>query len=344
MKNITIIGASGYTGEELVRLLHNHPYFSIAHLISSSGTEKFSKVYPSLKGVADLELEALDIEKIDADTDAYITALPHGKSMEIISRLYSETTKPIVDLGADFRYDDISVYEDWYGLEHTARGLKSVYGLCELNRKDISEARLVGNPGCYTTCSILAMAPLVAGGYIDNNSIIIDAKSGATGAGKKLSQGTHFCEVNESVKAYGVASHRHTSEIEEKLSALAGKKLIINFTPHLLPVNRGIIATCYSNLKSKLTTSELIGIIQDFYKGERFIKVMDEGELPQLNYVVGSNNCYIGAVSDGRTGRAIVVSCIDNLIKGASGQAVQNLNIIFGQEEKSGLDFPGWYL
>lgn len=344
MKNITIIGASGYTGAELVRLLYNHPYFSVKHLISSSGTESFSKLYPSMLETTDINLEELDIEKIDNDTDAYVTALPHGKSMEIIAKLHSTTKKPIVDLGADFRYSDISLYEEWYGLKHTAKDLPSVYGLCELNRDKIAKARLVGNPGCYTTCSILAMSPLVAGHHIDNGSIIIDAKSGATGAGKKLSQGSHFCEVNENVKAYSVASHRHTSEIEEQLSLLAGETLTVNFTPHLLPVNRGIIATCYANLKKSISSSELINIIKDFYKGEKFIKVLEEGMLPQLNYVVGSNNCYIGAVADSRTGRAIIVSCIDNLIKGASGQAVQNLNILFGQDEETGLNFPGWYL
>lgn len=344
MKKITIIGASGYTGAELVRILHNHPNFSVTHIISSSSTQMLSEMYPSLKGVMDSNLEKLDIDMIDKDTDAYITALPHGKSMEIISQLYKQTTKPIVDLGADFRYDDTSTYEEWYGLPHTAKDIPSVYGLCELYRNEIKNTRLVGNPGCYTTCSILAMSPLVAGGLINNNSIIIDAKSGATGAGKKLSQGTHFCEVNESVKAYSVSTHRHTSEIEEKLSKLAGEKLMINFTPHLLPVNRGIIATCYADLKKPMSTDELVDIIKDFYKDERFVKIMDAGQLPQLNYVVGSNNCYIGAVTDSRTNRAIVVSCIDNLIKGASGQAVQNLNILFGYNEDTGLDFPGWYL
>ncbi|MBQ9624703.1 MAG: N-acetyl-gamma-glutamyl-phosphate reductase, partial [Clostridia bacterium] len=286
MKAITILGASGYTGAELVRLLHSHPYFTVAHLISSSGTESFSKLYPSLKDTMDINLEALNIEKIDKNTDAYVTALPHGKSMEIIKELYEKTKKPIVDLGADFRYTNINTYEEWYGLKHTAPDLPSCYGLCELNRNNIKKARIVGNPGCYTTCSILANAPLIKAGIIDINSIIIDAKSGATGAGKKLSEGTHFCEVNESVKAYGVSTHRHTSEIEEKLSEIAGDKLMINFTPHLLPVNRGIIATSYSNLNKKLTTKELIDIIKDYYKGERFIKDMYEGELPQLNNVV----------------------------------------------------------
>lgn len=344
MKSISVIGASGYTGAELVRLLSSHPQFSISHLISSSSEEKFSVLYPNLIGVEDKNLENLNIDKIDADTDAYVTALPHGKSMDIISMLYSKTIKPIVDLGADFRYSNTETYEKWYNLKHTAKDIPSVYGLCELNRDKISKTRLVGNPGCYTTCSILALTPLVSNKSIDFSTIIIDAKSGATGAGKKLSQGSHFCEVNESVKAYSVGTHRHTSEIEEQLSIIGGEDITLNFTPHLLPVNRGIIATCYASLKTKAHTKDIIKMYKDFYKDERFVKIMDEGSLPELKYVVGSNNCYIGITVDSRTNRVIVISCIDNLIKGASGQAIQNLNILFGYNESTGLDFPGWYL
>lgn len=344
MKSISIIGASGYTGAELVRLLSSHPQFNISHLISSSSEDKFSDLYPNLIGVEDKNLENLNIDKIDADTDAYVTALPHGKSMEIISMLYKNTTKPIVDLGADFRYSNTETYEKWYSLKHIAKDIPSVYGLCELNRDKISKTRLVGNPGCYTTCSILALTPLVSNKAIDFSTIIIDAKSGATGAGKKLSRGSHFCEVNESVKAYSVGTHRHTSEIEEQLSIIGKEDITLNFTPHLLPVNRGIIATCYASLKTKAQTKDIIKIYKDFYKNERFVKIMDEGSLPELKYVVGSNNCYMGITVDSRTNRVIIISCIDNLIKGASGQAIQNLNILFGYDESTGLDFPGWYL
>lgn len=344
MNGITIIGASGYTGAELVRLISNHPNFNIAHLVSSSSDDAFSDLYPSLLGREDKHLEPFNIPLLDKDTDAYVTALPHGKSMEIIAELYKNTKKPIVDLGADFRYKNIKTYEKWYNLAHTAADIPSVYGLCELNREKIKSSRLIGNPGCYTTCSILALSPLVASGIINNSSIIIDAKSGTTGAGKKLSVGTHFCTVNESMKAYSIGTHRHTSEIEEQLSQVAGEEIILNFTPHLLPINRGIIATCYADLEDENTAKELIDLYRDYYKGEGFIKIMDQGKLPELNYVVGSNNCYIGLTVDVRTKRVIVVSCIDNLIKGASGQAIQNLNLLFDLDETAGLNMPGWYL
>ncbi len=252
----------------------------------------------------------------------------------------------VIDLSGDFRYDDPAVYAEWYGQEHSSPELlaESVYGLCELYRDKVRTARLVGNPGCYTTCSILGAYPLLASGAASNENIIIDAKSGVTGAGRGLTQQVHFCECTENMKAYKVAKHRHTSEIEQELSKAAGKMTMVSFTPHLIPVKRGILSTIYINLKKKLTTAEVLDIYREFYKDEFFVRVMDEGVLPETKNVAGSNFVDIGAVVDERLGRAVIVSAVDNIVKGAAGQAVQNMNLMFGLDEKTGLDRAGFYL
>lgn len=341
-----IVGATGYAGEELVRILSVHPEVEIEAVISKSfaGTP-LSELYPTLRGVVDKVCEEVDVKKLSASCDVVFTALPHGASAKLVSEL-AKTGVKVIDLSADFRYKNPDIYEEWYKVEHCDKPLleTAVYGLCELYRDDIKKARVIGNPGCYTTTSILGCAPMAANKIIDVNSVIIDAKSGVSGAGRKEKLDYSFCECTESMKAYSVAAHRHTSEIEQELSILAGEDMTISFTPHLIPMKRGILATIYANLTKDISTSELIEMYREFYKGEHFIRIYDEGKLPETNHVAGSNFVDIGCVVDKRTHRAIVVSCIDNLFKGAAGQAVQNMNIMFGLEETTGIANPGFYL
>ncbi len=341
-----VLGGTGYAGIETVRLLLKHPEAEVVRIVSHSyAGQKISDLYPNLRGICDIECSALDADDIAQSCDVVFTALPHGASKEVIPKLYEKGIK-IIDLSGDFRYNDVNVYEKWYGQEHSAPELlkKSVYGLCELHRDEIKKASLIGNPGCYTTCSILALAPLAKSGIADNSSFIIDAKSGVTGAGRGLNLPNLFCECTESMKAYKVAAHRHTSEIEQELSLLAGEDIVLSFTPHLAPMKRGIFATCYANLKEKHTAAELIELYKEFYKDEQFVRVYPEGTLPEIKHIAGSNYAAIGLVVDQRMNRVIVVSCIDNLIKGAAGQAVQNMNILFGLNENTGLADPGLYL
>lgn len=345
MIKAAVLGATGYAGVELVRLLTMHPQVKIEMLVSHSfAGKKISEVYPNFRGVLDLECEALDTDKVIKNCDVVFTALPHGASKEVIPKLYEGGIK-VIDLSGDFRYDDPDVYEKWYGEPHSDKELlkKSVYGLAELHREEIKNTRLVGNPGCYTTCSILGLAPLVKGGLVDLKNIIIDAKSGVTGAGRTTGLDYSFCECTENAKAYKIAKHRHTSEIEQELSKLAGEDIMLSFTPHLIPLKRGILSTMYANLKSPKTTEELIKIYKDFYKDEYFVRVYDSG-LPETNHVAGSNFVDIGLVVDERLGRVVVCSAIDNIGKGAAGQAVQNMNILFDLDEKTGIANPGFYL
>lgn len=345
MINAGILGGTGYAGIEVVRLLTKHPEVNIKYIVSHTfAGKKISEVYPSLKGICDVLCEELDLERA-AECDVVFTALPHGASKEVIPKLFEKGLK-IIDLSGDFRYDDPAVYEKWYGQKHDCPELleKSVYGLCELHRSEIKTHTLIGNPGCYTTCSILALAPLVANGLIDLKNIIIDAKSGVTGAGRGLALPNMFCECTETMKAYKVATHRHTSEIEQELSRLAGEEIMLSFTPHLAPMKRGIFATCYANLKEFKTDEELVAVYKKFYDGERFVRIYDAGTLPEVKHVNGSNYAAIGLVADKRLNRVVVVSCIDNLVKGAAGQAVQNMNLICGLPEETGLTDAGYYL
>lgn len=346
MINVGILGGTGYAGAEVVRLLTRHPGVQIARIVSQTfAGKKFSEVYPNLSGICEVECTALDIDDIAKNCEVVFTALPHGASKEVIPSLFEKGLK-IIDLSGDFRYNDKDVYEKWYGMPHDCPELleKSVYGLCELHRDEIPKHSLIGNPGCYTTCSILALAPLVKNKLIDNSSIIIDAKSGVTGAGRGLSLPNLFCECTETMKAYKVATHRHTSEIEQELSLIAGENIQLSFTPHLAPMKRGIFATCYANLSTKVTQDEVINAFKEFYKGEEFVRVYDSGKLPEIKHVAGSNYVGLGAVVDERLNRVIVVSCIDNLIKGAAGQAIQNMNLICGFDENAGLTNTPMYL
>ncbi|SHI59456.1 N-acetyl-gamma-glutamyl-phosphate reductase [Malonomonas rubra DSM 5091] len=338
MLRVAVVGASGYTGVELIRLLVGHPEIEISSVTSRQHEGLLiSQVFPSLAGFCDLICEPVDIAAIAAKSDLVFTALPHKSAMEVIPGFLEAGCK-VVDLSADYRLKDQAVYEQWYQ-EHSSPELlaEAVYGLPELFRSELAGARLVANPGCYPTSVALGLAPLLKNDLIDPATLIIDSKSGTSGAGRSAKQGSLYCEVNEGFKAYGVAAHRHTPEIEQTLSTLAGCDVAVNFTPHLLPINRGILSTMYATLRKDQTSEDLINLYRQTYADEHFVRVTPGGELPNVAYVRGTNFCDVGLVSDQRTGRVVVVSAIDNLVKGAAGQAIQNMNLICGFTEQLGL-------
>lgn len=342
---VSIIGATGYTGSELVRILHQHPEVELVALTTRSyAGMPLHKVYPHLYKYNQLTCEEANLAKIFDISDVVFVALPHGHAMPVALEA-ARRGKKMIDLGADFRFADYRVYEKWYKVDHGAKKLlaEAVYGLPELNREKIKGSTLVANPGCYPTSAVLALAPLLRNKLIDTGSIVIDSKSGVSGAGRGLSLGTHFCEVNENFKAYNVAVHRHTPEIEQELGRIAGEEITVTFTPHLLPVTRGILSTAYAKPLSPLGKSELHELYLDFYQDEFFVRVLPEGVYPQTKWVSGTNHCDLGVTVDSRTGRVIIISAIDNLVKGASGQAVQNMNIICGLPEDTALAGPGLY-
>jgi N-acetyl-gamma-glutamyl-phosphate reductase len=334
-----IVGSTGYAGYQLSAILSQHKNVSIVFLSSHNYSNmKFSDVFGNLEGILDkLCIDMQNVESKLTEIDVLFLALPHGQSFDLVEKALSTGVK-VIDLGADYRLRDSSAYESWYGVMHklTNQLKDAVYGLPELNRKNISGSSLVANPGCYPTASVLALAPLVQHGLIDNKSIIIDAKSGVSGAGRSANLSTMFCECSESVKAYNVGTHRHTPEIEQQLSDVAGDKIVLSFTPHLVPMSRGILATCYGNLKKNVTQNELYDLYRSYYKNETFVRITEN--LPETRQVKGSNICNIAVRMDERTNRVIAISAIDNLIKGAAGQAVQNMNILFGIYEHAGLD------
>lgn len=341
MIKVAILGGSGYTGLELLRWLSHHPRTEIVTVTSRRYKRaKVWEVFPSLKGHVALTFQDPEGLNVTNKADLVFSCLPHKDSMEVIPG-FIKVGKRVVDLSADFRLKNYRVYEAWYG-QHTARGLlkKAIYGLPEVYRTRIKKATLVANPGCYPTGAILGLLPLLKEGLIDPCSIIIDAKSGASGAGRGAILETSFVEVNEGFKAYKVGEHRHTPEIEQELSLLAGLPVKVSFTPYLLPLNRGILTTIYSTLKRPSTTIELLEVYKKTYKGEPFIRLMPEGRFPDISQVRGSNYCDIGFKVDTRTDRVIVITAIDNLVKGASGQAVQNMNIMHGLPEGMGLLYP----
>ena len=339
MIKVGIIGATGYAGSELVRLITQHPKAELVTMTSQSyAGQEYKEVYSNYSHL-DYVCEEEHIEEMAEKCDVIFLALPHGVASKKINADILSKTK-IIDLGADFRIQDVDVYENWYTTHYSKDILpEAVYGLCEINRDKIKGKRIVANPGCYTSCSILSLYPLVKEGMIDLSSIIIDAKSGATGAGRGLSLGNHYCELNESVKAYKVASHRHTPEIEEQLSIAAGQDIVLNFTPHLIPMDRGILATCYATLNKKYTYDDIRKAYEKHYGNEHFIRLTKEGVFPETKWVKGSNFVDIGFTVDERTNRVIVIGALDNLFKGAAGQAVQNMNIIMGIEETTGIDY-----
>ena len=340
MVRVGIVGATGYAGEQLVWILNSHKDVSIEFYSSHNYANiEFSEIYRNYTGF--IQDKCIDMEqafnRLDS-IDVLFIALPHGKAFKLTEKALSIGVK-VIDLGADFRLNSQNEYEAWYELKHESSALLdcAVYGLSELNRDEIKNCKLLANPGCYPTATILGLAPLLKNKIVDANSIIIDAKSGISGAGRSASIATLFTECNESIKAYGVPGHRHTPEIEQELSKLAGEASVVTFTPHLIPMNRGILSTCYSTLKVDLTMEELKDLYLDFYKDEYFVKILDT--LPETRWVRGSNLCHIGMRLDKRTNRVIIISAIDNLIKGAAGQAVQNMNIMFGLPEAEGLSF-----
>lgn len=342
---VSIIGATGYTGAELVRILHRHPGVELTALTTRSYVDMpFDQVYPHLHKYNQLVCEEMNLTRVFDNADVIFVALPHGHAMPAALEA-ARRGKKIVDLGADFRLRDYRVYEQWYKVEHEAKTLldEAAYGLPEVSRRQVREARLVANPGCYPTSAILALAPLLKHKLIDTGSIIIDSKSGVSGAGRGLSLGTHFSEVNENFKAYNIAGHRHTPEIEQELSKIAGEEITVTFTPHLLPITRGILSTVYATLSSQVGKEKIREIYLDYYKDEFFVRVLPDGTLPQTKWVSGTNHCDLGITLDDRTGRVIITSAIDNLVKGASGQAVQNMNIICGLPEDTALAGPGLY-
>lgn len=335
---VSIIGATGYTGEELLRLLVNHPEVELAYITSESSTgTPIESIYPHLNKFIEKKLVSMaDLDEIAANSDAVFIALPHGHAMEVGRKLAATNVK-IIDLGADYRFNDIKVYEQWYKVSHTHPDAQAVYGLTELYRSQVAQAKIVGNAGCYTTASILALAPLVKFGLIDLHTIIVDAKSGLSGAGRGLNLNSHFSEMYENLKAYNIGGHRHTPEIEQALAELALEPVNINFTPHLIPMARGILSTCYATLKDGVTPEAVDAAFGQLYKDEYFIRLLGRGGYPATKNTRGSNFCDIGWHIDNRTSRVIVVSAIDNLVKGAAGQAVQNMNVMFGVDEKTGL-------
>ncbi len=334
-----IVGATGYAGNEIVRLLINRKDVELVRLCSRSyAGEAYAGIYQNYRALTDLECQEEDMELLAEEADVIFTATPQGYCASRINKDILSKAR-VIDLSADFRIKDIREYERWYGIVHQAPELvdEAVYGLCEINREQIRQARLVANPGCYPTCSTLAVYPLVKEGLIDPDTIIIDAKSGVTGAGRGAKTDNLYCEVNESMKAYGVASHRHTPEIEDQIGYACGRKVRISFTPHLAPMNRGILVTAYASLKEGVRAEQIREAYGKYYDKETFVRVLPEGICPQTKWVEGSNYVDVNAVVDSRTNRVIMMGALDNLVKGAAGQAVQNMNLMFGLQEWEGL-------
>ena len=340
-----IIGATGYAGGELVRLLLGHKDVEIKWYGSRSYIDKkYAEVYQNMFELVEDKCLDDNIEKLAEEVDVIFTATPQGYLASILTEEILDKVK-IVDLSADYRIKDVSTYEEWYKIEHKSPQFieEAVYGLCEVNREKVKKARLVANPGCYTTCSILTAYPLVKEGLIDPNSLIIDAKSGTSGAGRGAKVPNLYCEVNENMKAYGVTTHRHTPEIEEQLGYAAGKDITVTFTPHLAPMNRGILATEYASLIRKQDGSlpgaaEIRAVYEKYYKKEKFVRILDDGVCPETKWVEGSNYVDVNFKVDERTGRVVMMGALDNLVKGAAGQAVQNMNLLFGFDEAEGLN------
>ena len=342
MVKVGIIGSTGYAGQELVRLLLGHKEAEIVWYGSRSYIDKkYSDVFGNMFEIVDEKCLDDNMDELSDKADVIFTATPQGLCASLVNEEILSKVK-IIDLSADFRIKDVSVYEKWYGIEHKSPEYinEAVYGLCEINRDDIKGKRLIANPGCYTTCSILSLYPLVKEGVIDPNTIIVDAKSGTSGAGRGAKVNNLFCEVNESIKAYGVTTHRHTPEIEEQLGYACGKQIMINFTPHLVPMNRGILVTAYGNLSGDYTYEEIKSIYDKYYANECFVRVLEKDVCPETRWVEGSNYVDVNFKIDERTKRVVVMGALDNLVKGAAGQAVQNMNLVFGLPETMGLLQP----
>lgn len=335
-----IIGATGYAGGELVRILTGHKDVEIKWYGSRSYIDKkYAEVYQNMFQIVDDKCMDDNMEALADEVDVIFTATPQGLCASLINEEILSKVK-IVDLSADFRIKDVATYEEWYKIQHPTPQFipEAVYGLCEINREAVKKARLVANPGCYPTCSTLSIYPLLKEGLIDPGTIIIDAKSGTSGAGRGAKVDNLYCEVNENIKAYGVANHRHTPEIEEQLSYAAGEPVLINFTPHLVPMNRGILITAYASLKKEVSYEEVKAAYDKYYADEKFVRVLEKDVCPQTKWVEGSNYVDVNFKIDPRTKRVIMMGAMDNLVKGAAGQAVQNMNLMFGLKESEGLE------
>ena len=339
MRTAGIIGATGYAGGELVRILTGHKDMEIKWYGSRSYIDKkYAEVYQNMFQIVDDKCMDDNMEALADEVDVIFTATPQGPCASLVNEEILSKVK-IVDLSADFRIKDVATYEEWYKIQHPTPQFipEAVYGLCEINREAVKKARLVANPGCYPTCSTLSIYPLLKEGLIDPGTIIIDAKSGTSGAGRGAKVDNLYCEVNENIKAYGVANHRHTPEIEEQLSYAAGQPVLINFTPHLVPMNRGILITAYASLKKEVSYEEVKAAYDKYYANEKFVRVLEKDVCPQTKWVEGSNYVDVNFKIDPRTKRVIMMGAMDNLVKGAAGQAIQNMNIMFGLDEKTGL-------
>ena len=340
MIRVGIIGSTGYAGGELVRLLINHKEAEIKWYGSRSYVDKkYADVYQNFFQIVDDKCMDDNMEALANEVDVIFTATPQGLCASLVNEDILNKVK-IVDLSADFRIKDVATYEKWYGIEHKSPEFieEAVYGLCEINREDIKNARLIANPGCYPTCSTLSIYPLAKEGLIDMSTVIIDAKSGTSGAGRGAKVDNLYCEVIENIKAYGVANHRHTPEIEEQLSYASGEEVFLNFTPHLVPMNRGILITAYATLKKDVTYEEVKAVYDKYYANEKFVRVLEKDVCPQTKWVEGSNYVDVNFKIDPRTKRIIMMGAMDNLVKGAAGQAVQNMNLMFGLKESEGLE------
>lgn len=336
---VGVIGATGYTGVELLRLLLLHPKVEVTVLTSQKYAEvEIDQVFPSLTSRLQVKCEELNVDHISQKVDFIFTAVPHKTAMETVPLFYQKG-KRVVDLSADFRFKDAGIYEQWYQ-KHTSADLlpESVYGLPELHREKIRNAKIVGNPGCYPTGALIGLIPLIKNEMISYENIVIDAKSGVSGAGRDVVLGSLFCEVNEGVKAYKIFDHRHLPEIEQELSEMAQKKVVVTFVPHLIPMDRGILTTLYIHLNKRVKTEDVLNTFQEYYRGEPFIRIYPKGKVPNTKDVRGSNYCDIGVNVSESDSRAVIITAIDNLVKGASGEAVQNMNIMLGYPETMGLD------
>ena len=342
---VGIVGAAGYTGCELIRLLDVHPHAELAWLMTGKthAGRNLKEVFPHLRGLPEMVLTPME-PRNSQETDLVLMAMPHGLAVSVVPE-FLKTGGRVIDLSADYRLKDPLVYEQWYQTRHEAPDLlqEAVYGLPEVYRKHLKEARLVANPGCYPTVSILALAPLLMQDLVLPGSIVIDAKSGVSGAGRGLSLGTHFAECNEDFMAYKPMEHRHMPEIEQELSLLAGEEVALCFVPHLVPMTRGMLATVYAKPGKAFKSQDLIMVYKEFYRDEPFVRILGEGELPRTKDVWGTNRCEISVGYHARTDTVLVIAVIDNLVKGASGLAVQNMNVMFGITETEGLDRIGLY-
>lgn len=344
MIKVGIVGATGYAGGELVRILMGHKEVEIKWYGSRSYIDKeYASVYQNMFQIVEDICKDDNLKEMAKQVDVIFTATPQGFLAGLLDEEILSQVK-VIDLSADFRIKDVATYEQWYGIEHKAPQFieEAVYGLCEINREKVKKARLIANPGCYPTCSFLSVYPLAKAGVIDMSTVIIDAKSGNSGAGRGAKVNNLYCEVNENIKAYGVASHRHTPEIEEQLGYASGEDVRLNFTPHLVPMNRGILITAYASLKKKAdgtsyNKEEIRRLYEEAYKNEKFVRVLPEGTCPETKWVEGSNYVDVNVVVDERTNRVIMMGAMDNLVKGAAGQAVQNMNLMFGLPEDMGL-------